>query len=70
MYSISRINDYLNNKIFLKRGFASIGNNSNIGKKSYFQNKKYIEIGKDTTILSYARLQSYAHLTDTPGYIK
>lgn len=70
MYSISRINDYLNNKIFLKRGFASIGNNSNIGKKSYFQNKKYIEIGKDTTILSHARLQSYAHLTDTPGYIK
>mgnify|MGYP004475547405 FL=1 len=69
MRFLCKINNYLNNNIFLNRGFGKIGNNSKVGKNSYFQNKKNIRIGNNTTILDNARLQSYAHLTKNPGYI-
>jgi acetyltransferase-like isoleucine patch superfamily enzyme len=70
MKFLNRINNYLNNTLFIKRGFQAIGDECKIGKNSYFQNKKYIEIGNGTTILANARLQSYAHLTKNPGFIK
>ena len=66
---LHRLNNFINNKIFIRRGFYSIGKNCYIGKKAYFQNKQYMSIGDNTTLLSYARLQSYAHLTEIPGHI-
>ncbi|MBM6879749.1 acyltransferase [[Clostridium] spiroforme] len=64
-----RINAFLNNHVFIKRGFRYLGKGCHIGKKSYFQNKHNISIDEETQILDYARLQSYSHLTKIPGEI-
>lgn len=67
---LERVNNYLNNKLFRKRGFGSIGRGSKIGKRAYFQNKQHIYIGDKTTILSGSRLQSYSHLVKEIPKIK
>lgn len=63
---MGRINNYINNKIFIHRGFGKLGRKSQIRKKAYFQHKELIFIGNNTTILSGSRMQVYKHLVNDP----
>ena len=66
---IKKVNKWLNEYVFMKRGFGSLGSNCFIGRHSYYQNKHNMYIGNDTTIFSNARIQSLEAIVDKPPKI-